>query len=205
MKVLVCGSKGKMGVRYSRIIKELGHEVVEWEIDSKGTPPKCDRAILATPTDTHFKLCLELVASGNSVIMCEKPLSKSPQEIKELQKLDAKINVVNNWMLTPGLKFKPSENAIYYNNCYTGKDGLYWDCCQLIYMGTGNIEIETDAPSLVAIVNMRKISLKDIEDSYKAMISAWLNEENEVLWDLDDALKMTEKVINHIGGSNERN
>jgi len=199
MKVLVIGSKGSMGKRYCAILKYLN---VEFEpIDILEQPwdysdiRDCDRAIVCTPTETHFDICRALSID----YLCEKPVSKKPEMIKRLIQLAGDKNIdarmVCNWYYI-GYMYTNLNNEIEYSNYNTGKDGINWDCIQLHYLSNTKAIVSNDTPFFKCKVNGNNnpVYLGDIEHSYITMIKAWLRDPKD-LWSLEDALKATEKVI----------
>lgn len=203
MKVLVIGSQGNMGRRYVAILKRFGHEVIERDIVDKTHPylnyKEIDKAIVATPTGTHFDICRYL-AINKVDYLCEKPVSKDPGEIKELINLNKKFGVdgrwVCNWAFTShATRFEIGKSSyISYNYYNTGKDGLKWDCIQLAYLDVNYPTIFTDSPIFKAEISGYDITLRDIERSYIAMIGTWF-QHPKFLWDMEDALKATNKVL----------
>lgn len=213
MKVLVIGSKGNMGRRYCAILKYLGveYEGVDMEWNPRLTTEGYTHAIIATPTYVHGEsifLCSEFVKH----ILCEKPISKSIESIKHCMNIGATdftdIRMVCNWKYALGNR-EPGDVDIHYSNYNTGKDGTGWDCIQLIYLAN-NLEVNTDTPFFSCrathpnAANYKLdesdfdiITLADIEQSYITMIKNWLEIDGRTneLWDLEDALKATEKTI----------
>lgn len=197
MRVLVVGSLGNMGRRYAAILKHLGHEVVGVDVGTK-IPSKLDAAIVATPTDTHYGVCKVLSKKGYRYL-CEKPVSKSPKEIESLMRYDAKYGgcgyMVNNWARTLLRYVKPNSQNVYYDCWNTGKDGLLWDCIQLVYLAKGRPhQLESESPTFSAWLGTTRITLGVIELSYIAMVRSFLEGDDKRLWTLQDALAATQKV-----------
>lgn len=215
MKVLVIGSMGSMGRRYCAILKFLGVEHVgidrddsdfEWNslydsFDVEG----CTHAIIATPTEKHYENIIWALSKYVKNVLCEKPVDKDPGRIQRLDFLEKQnrvdIRMVCNYKYAFG-DIPISERDIEYSNYNTGKDGTGWDCIQLIYLAK-KLTINTELPFFKCQYTdpecncKKEITLHDVEISYINMIRHWLklqNRENN-LWDLNDALKATEKVI----------
>ncbi len=200
MRILVIGSKGNMGRRYIAILKYLGVEAIEFEVNDRiWDCPSFDRAIIATPTDQHGAMCLAM-AIEKRPFLCEKPISKDPDEIVRIMDLCEKNGVdgrmVCNWAFAHRMQsyLEPNSCDIQYNNYNTGKDGLAWDCIQLIYLAKGMPDLKTDAPNLDCTVDGYFIDEAMIAESYIKMIVRWLEDPTK-LWSLEDAKKATEKVI----------
>jgi hypothetical protein len=198
MKVAVFGSNGSMGKRYMAILKFLKIKAVPIEIGDTWDSTTFDRAIVAIPTDDHFDLLTELLPL-NKPILCEKPLSKDLKEIKILENLDKYgwIRVVSNWNFLPQVLF--IHNEVEYDHYNTGKDGLFWDCCQLLMIARDSkCEIKNTSPVFKATINNLSVSLDDIAMSYVTMVQRWMVNKND-LWILSDAYEMSSRVINRIG------
>lgn len=223
MKILILGSLGSMGKRYTAIVKWLGHTPVCYDAAmgkfSVSLYKGIDHAIVATPTDTHYEWCNSLINMGIPTL-CEKPVSKNIDEIKALitwaKERNTDVRMVCNWAFTVKKTFeeffagttpmwKPNSNTIRYNNYHTGKDGLYWDAIQLVYLSKSkrHLHLYTESPTLSALFNDQySIGLDDIASSYIEMIMEWLHPNPKSrLWDLNDALKATNKVISYMKGS----
>ena len=199
MKVLVVGSLGSMGKRYCAILKYLDIDYVGIDLE-EDTKEAFTHAIICTPTDTHIKWvwhCVEVYQIKN--ILCEKPISKNPEEIKKLAKLKdcgANIRMVCNWKYC-----LPKDVDIAYSNYNTGKDGTDWDCIQLIYLAK-ILTIDNTLPYFECRYKKdglwnNILSLSDIEQSYLTMIQNWLELDGKKndLWGMQNALEATESVI----------
>lgn len=202
MNVLVIGASGNMGRRYCSILQYLRQTPIKVDIgDNCFGCQEYTHAIIATPTDTHFEICKKL-AELDKTYLCEKPLSKNPDEIKELIAIEGRTKskgyMVNNWSFATGFVgafFGINKDMVYYNNWNTGKDGVLWDCIQLIYLAKDfNIQICTGSPVFRAFCGDNNVSLTDIDKSYISMIDNFLSSK-KYLWGLQDALAATEKVI----------
>lgn len=210
MKVLVLGSKGSMGRRYCAILEYLGihyfgidkeDEKYDYNIENGiYDKHKFTHAIIATPTEYHGQTLRDFCLNIPHVL-CEKPVSKQSSMIEWMRDYHPHVNMVCNWKYAIGNP-KPGTHDIRYSNYNTGKDGLGWDCIQLIYLAR-NIKISTETPFFECMTvdpecNCEKlITLSNIENSYIQMIEHWLglNGKENDLWDLNDALKATEKVL----------
>ena len=201
MKILVIGGLGSIGSRYCAILKWLG---IEYEILDIGMgrleAREFDRAIIATPTETHYDYCKQLVEMGKP-FLCEKPVSK---DLKECEELAAIKNgyVVNNYEIIYRRKWNTSSKEYPPNisyHCYkTGKDGLDFDCSQLIYMaGYGFLTLTKDSPIWSLRMNGDIVTYKELEESYVWMIQAWLLDFKEWLWTMRDGYEMTKAVLEY--------
>lgn len=203
MKILVVGALGSMGQRYIACLKFLKQDVVE--IDVGGMWPRnIDRCIIATPTNTHYDMCVKAI-SYRIPFLCEKPLDKDPDKIQDLIERSYKYSVLGhlvcNWRFLDQMGEK-KQNQIYYDFYNTGKDGIGWDCIQIIYLDHHWPQIKTDSPLFDVKVNGKTVTLRDIAQSYITMLKAWLDIREGLgfvpgLWDLKEAQEATIKVINY--------
>jgi len=181
-----------MGRRYSAILKELGVDYTG--VDKGDEFPEYDKAIICTPTPLHMEACMAVAAKGKN-FLCEKPISKDPQNISRLIEFCDKMKVdgrmVCNWAFAG--KYRSSAKHVYYNNYHTGNDGFYWDTIQLTELG-GDVILNKDASVFEAAIDFQRITLQDIAKSYFSMIEAWI-EQPKKLWSLNRALHATEKII----------
>lgn len=213
-KVLLIGCNGSIGRRYAAILKFLGIEYNGIDVHNENLlydVKKSDfsHCIIATPTNTHFDMCKKIALKGIP-FLCEKPLSKSPEECKEIIKIANECMVsgfvVNNWAHTYkiGGVWQPNTCKVFYDNYHTGKDGLLWDCCQLVYLSdkAENMHLLTLMPYMQAMIGGYTITHEDVAVSYIKMIrtftSVGMNPFLSLgLWSLRDGLAMTEKVIEY--------
>jgi hypothetical protein len=201
LKILVIGGLGSIGSRYTCILKYLGHEPIVWDIRAPFSEDVKDidqfefeKAIIATPTATHFYWCKRLIELKKPFLV-EKPMSKDIKECEELVELDKNKlgRVVCNY------KFL-TQSPTLYDFYKTGTDGVIWDCCQLVYLNP-NIEIRTQSPIWTLMSGFNNHSYEELEVSYIRMINDFLDE-GKHLWNLEDGLKMTQAVLTRIERDN---
>ena len=203
--ILLVGSRGNIGGRYAAILRYLKIDFVGVDVGDKWPDPSTyDKAIVATPTSTHYKICLRL-AKLKKTFLCEKPLSKNPEEIQHLIDIGADGYMVNNWCHVTEKIIKPNSAKVYYDCWNTGKDGLLWDCIQLVYIARGNnFKINNQHPIFWATIDLRagsnRIGLEKIAHSYCYMIDCFIEEKTDKLWSLKDALAATKKVLKYEQG-----
>lgn len=200
MRILVIGGLGSVGGRYVAILKYFGHEPVVYDLNN----PDCgveypnddwEKAIVATPTDTHYYYCKKLIAKGKPFLV-EKPMSKNLKECQELVDLDT--NKLGHVVCNYKYMLNAKENSLMYDYYKTGNDGLYWDLAQLIYLHPGMI-IKTDSPFWKFENYGRNIPYFSLEQSYMEMIGNFVEGKYEELWSLQQGLDMTIAVIERMG------
>jgi hypothetical protein len=201
MPIMILGCKGSMGRRYSRILTRLGVKNVrkfdieyEQTLDTQGV----DRVIIATPTQTHYRF-VKFFGDKGLPMLCEKPMVTSSLEAEALRKglQNVDFRVVCNWAYVFNQKLLPASNKVYYANETSGKDGLVWDCIQLLYLCSDfDITMKTGVPWDIKI-NGKEVTPEMIEDSYFRMIADWLKHP-EHLWGIDDAVNQICKAETYI-------
>lgn len=202
MKILLLGGNGSIGRRYQAVLRSLGYEFDVYDNPRHEPGSKSfvgyNHFIIATPTHTHLTYLQELSTYDHAAILCEKPLSKVPAEIKKFKSLsayiDQKVFVVNNYNYLP---YAPRN--LSYNFFNTGRDGLIWDVCQLVYLAFKNkvdLEVKRESPWWDFKWGQFQVPYAEIERSYSMMVRAFLIGEYSRLWDMTDALKMSEVCAN---------
>jgi len=206
-KILVCGHKGSIGSRYMAIIKYLGHEAIGVDIkdgEYRMEDMDFDKAIVCTPTDTHFSPAYELAILKIPVLI-EKPVSKQILEIKKIQEVTDQAWMVNNWsMVFPDIQLLPGNNTIEYDYYHTGSDGLEWDAIQLVYLAN-KLKIRTNAPFFDCRINGELVEINQLHHSYIRMIRAFIEGKYNNLWTLDQAIEANQKVEEYLGNSTSTN
>lgn len=201
MKVLILGGLGSIGSRYASILKYIGHEPIIADVkdgldETLESYRPFEKAIIATPTETHYWWCKHLTAY-DIPFLCEKPLSKDLEQCEYLARLDTgSCYVVNNYEFLIK-KFFNKKPSLIYNYFRTGNDGIEWDCCQLINIDP-NVVIRTKSPIWTLYVDGMKVDYELLEESYIQMVQAFLDDKKELLWSLKDGLNMTNKVLERI-------
>lgn len=220
MKVLVIGGHGSIGSRYCAILRYLSVPYTVWDFDTRREqldgPDKLrnccgrsfDRAIIAAPTKYHAAYCHALYDLEVD-FLCEKPMSHSMEQCEALTYRQSRVNtkghIVNNYRFL-FKKYKPKK-YIKYDFYKTGPDGIWWDCCQLVYIADAlgiDLEISNVSPVWTLETGKKKIPYKEVEKSYVYMLASWLSGDTEGLWTMQDGLHMTAAVRKRIRESTDR-
>ena len=205
MIVCIIGALGNMGKRYCSILKYLGHEVVEYDVNTDKSLGDClkgvHRAIVATPTGAHenfFSILLE----REIPFLCEKPVSLNLGKLDWLQKESSErkvpVSQVCNWRYVRG-GLKPNNHKVRYNYFKTGSDGMYTDCIQLLQLsqelGTRNydVSIRTNSPVFDCEIDDQVVTLDDIDTSYLMMIEDFCSKP-DALWGVQEAKEGANRV-----------
>jgi hypothetical protein len=203
--IVILGHKGNMGARYGRILDHLGVDWIGLDQSTAPIEPETIRdavdnsngVIIATPTETHVPL-LKLVADLETPVFCEKPITKNLKELRE-------ILVKYQDSYTPFsmvLQYKELLNDVSfgnssYNYFKTGKDGLEWDCIQIIGLAKGHVEIKNDSPIWECTLNGQKLNLSDMDQAYIWNVQRWLNGQYQSLKEVYEIHERVEKFINN--------
>jgi len=196
---LIIGSEGSMGTRYKAILKHLGEnfqctDVMHSEEHVLEKAEKADQIIVCTPTPSHAVILRNVIPTGKK-ILCEKPISKSLNELDEIFNLCHKHN--SNFNMTfqyqELVKNRPySKHLTHYNYFRTGKDGPIWDCLQIIALANGEVEIKNNSPIWTCAINGYALTIADMDGAYVSFIQKWLK--NEINQDHNQLFKIHEKV-----------
>lgn len=199
-----------MGKRYQAILKYQDVPFECLDLDNLEDGPallsKAEKIIIATPTDTHLNL-ISMVAPYKVPVLCEKPITKSRDELLHLEQI-AKTHSLNLTMMMqyselPGFAFGPQS---YYNYFRHGNDGLIWDCMQIIVLHKGRHEdlvLHEKSPVWECKINGRWVDLREMDLAYIDFVSKWLTKlktshSMEYLIQIHDKVRAYEEHCNAI-------
>lgn len=197
-KVAVIGARGNMGLRYAMILKEYCYvDVIEVDVNNYITCDlsKCDGFIIATPTENHLiDICV--YKQWGKPILCEKPIIKTKADYDCLAKVlesGLDLSMINQYdFLCHG-----NQGHTEYNYFKTGKDGLMWDCINIIGTAKSSYDIKKSSLIWKCILNGDRVNFAEIDKAYinniKGWVSGWRN--------TDYILEAHSKVL---GALNER-
>ncbi len=192
-RILVVGSKGSMGRRYGAILTSLG---IEWEGIDIGEKPTTDfdGVIICTPTHLHIN-DIEYFAT-DAPVLCEKPLSDNYGMVKNICRMARaqgwSLRMVNQYeYLTHPTSSGPSIYS-YYNH---GRDGMAWDCINIIGLSSGPVHLSEGSPVWNCVINGHPLKLSDMDSAYIKMIQSWVYGDHD---NIDYILKAHEKVKNYL-------
>ena len=212
--ILLIGGNGSIGSRYKAVLQALGEEFLVFDVPRaqperlRRYAEKCDRVLICSPTHTHFDYCVEIEAL-NKPYLCEKPLCTNEFQAEAL-KSHRRGFVVNNWaFLRTNYDLDSNPAHISYDFFNTGKDGLLWDVCQLIYiakLAKCSLSVRRDSYYWDVTWSGTEVPYQYIEKSYLQMMRAFLEDNWKELWSLQRGIEMTKLVIDleqQIGGNCE--
>lgn len=180
-KVYIFGREGNMGSRYAAILRHLGHTVTGNDLEDdlvEADIMESDAIIIATPTDTH----LEFIAhcfDYKKPILCEKPLINHPDNIENLREFldlasseEVKLSMVSQYDYYQVDNINPGLTA--YNYYRTGKDGLAWDCINIIWRSKSRVLLNNTSPIWLCSINGTPLRIDLMDYAYIQMIDSWL-------------------------------
>lgn len=191
MKILLIGNKGPTGRRYEKILLERGHSVSGYDIPEYGQRmPDLDRCLIASPTPTHIHYATLMQDRGTPYLV-EKPACSDPYDVDKMTG-----HMVNNWAFVfNNNQLIPGENKVFYRNGYTGKEGFWFDTCQLHILSDGFSSSIIKRPgNFEARINDCPVTLNMIERSYERMIDSWLSDDGRV-WRIPDIAEPLKKIL----------
>ena len=215
-KVLVVGSEGNMGRRYSAILRHLGIEVLGLDVDRLASMSQilsCDGAIIATPTNNHAEQIRKMKRYGFTVL-CEKPIARSFSEVEECIEKYAgpDFQMINQYRHLVPLGTVGDTDFDYYNH---GKDGIHWDCINIIGLSWGKISLGEKSPRWHCVINGHKLNISGMDHAYVREVQQWLegpkNNKSYILQahrKVEELINETQHVdksagLNSTGGTNK--
>jgi len=189
--ILIVGHKGVMGRRYSCILNYLGKKWIGTDIDGptqEFQSKDISGIIIATPTETHAAL-IKVYAEFGKPILAEKPICKDLNQLKEVLYAvkDIPFEMVYQYKQIARLGDGPS----HYNYWNHGRDGLHYDCIQIIGLARGPVELAEDSPIWDCRINGDFLFIEQMDFAYVSMIKNWLKKPG---MDLNEIYAIHEKV-----------
>lgn len=180
MSILIVGSEGSMGKRYQAILRYLEQpflcEDIEDSVSIEEIEENVSGIIIATPTETHTELIREFLPFKKP-ILCEKPITKNLNELRELRKeiQDAGIRFQMMFqykhLINPHLP--PGES--YYDYFRHGNDGLVWDCLQIVGLAKGELKLKEESPVWRCRINGHHLSSEFMDAAYVYSVNDWIH------------------------------
>lgn len=177
--IVLFGAKGSMGRRYLSILRFLKIPCIAYDRGDFSLEDVVDKlrssdgAIVATPTDMHLALCSLIAAETPTVpILCEKPLSKKLGEVEAILGFPNRITMMTQYaMLDPSSVDGHETVYDYYDS---GKDGLGWDCIQLLGLARGPVDLRAESPVWRCVLNGRRLTLHEVQQAYVEFVDTWM-------------------------------
>ena len=172
--ILLVGANGSMGKRYRAILKQLGQSYYPVDIGQMcNDVTSIKGSIIATPTETHYSIIKKVAPYGP--ILCEKPVCKSLSDLNDtvdfIRDNGVSFTMMNQYKLLDEQFAIGHSSYDYYN---TGKDGLAWDCMQIIGAARSTVSIKDSSPIWECKLNGRQISIANMDRAYVEFVEEWL-------------------------------
>ena len=158
-----------------------------------------DGAVVATPTGTHIEVIRDLVSMNPEIhIHCEKPIALCSKEAEEAFAMAPNLRMVNQYKFAAALTdlSQESNDATYYDYFRTGKDGLYWDCINIVGLAESTVTVSNKSPLWRCSINGQPLSLQDIDAGYIADVADWVEDGGTNLEYAIEAHRKVEWLIN---------
>ena len=191
--ILLIGSEGSMGKRYQSILNYIGKAYVPHDQVTGGNYDekleKCDHVIIASPTWTHHDYLLSLAGKGKRVL-CEKPITHDKKQFNK---------IVNAWSsggltmmmqykeLLVGHDHKSYNGETYYDYYHSGRDGLDWDCIQIIALANTRPTLNNKSPIWKCCINGVEIERGDMDQAYVNYVQRWLMGADQSIFEIIEA------------------
>ncbi len=179
MSTLIIGNKGSMGIRYQAILNHLRKPFVG--IDKGGPIPAedFDSFIIATPTETHASI-IQMLSPYKKPILCEKPVSKNIGEVTEiLHQVSADKTPFKMMLQYEVLSANTTTGLSLYNYFRHGRDGLAWDCIQIIGLARGEVSLSEESPIWQCWINGKELSLSHMDYAYVKYVDDWFKQPHQ--------------------------
>lgn len=192
-----------MGRRYQAVARYLGIDCSGCDISSNRVeriPPKDSLVLIATPTEHHLNDCFSYLATGEHDVLCEKPIIKIRDDLEKLKGINLdRLYMVNNYCYVNTKKWNHIGKITCYNYYMSGKDGLIFDCIQLLGLADekDEIRLENNSPIWKCAINGFYVEHESIDTSYVDMIKDFFHE-RKYLWAGQKIIEVHEKVLKYI-------
>lgn len=183
--VHIIGERGNMAARYKAILDYLDVKWTGHDFDRDLSFPTiydlCEEAggfLICTPTEWHLTN-LEEYLQFDKPILIEKPISKNLKDLEEFaEKYHSKLHLITmvdqyNFLARTE---KSTDVCTTYDYFKSGKDGLFWDCINIIgrHDETKRLNIVNESPIWNCKINGWKFHLSDMDQAYVDMVEEWL-------------------------------
>jgi hypothetical protein len=197
----IVGYKGNMGRRYAAICK---YEGIKYSgNDSTGAIRESEKYIIATPTDTHAHILLDIATtiSKPASFLIEKPIDrnfkKGLRAIEAAESLGHKVYMVNNYAYySEGII--EDEGDTHYDFYNSGGDGIAPDCIQLIHLARNGVGyLKNENPVWDCMINGTQLNRELIDICYIRMIKDFYSDGKlyNRLWGREDIAAAHDKVV----------
>jgi hypothetical protein len=195
------GGLGRIGRRYQAILEHLDIPYKIIEVGDHLSWYPIEKAIIATPTETHFEIADECRAIGVPYLL-EKPPTKDLDQATRLSAFGKGLTpgfIVNNYAFLSEEPWWPQDiRSITYDYYNTGPDGLKWDLCQLLWiakMKRASFCGRSVSPKWRVTINDEFVMYEELENAYIKMVEAFAAGDHHKLWRISDAYPMVKTIL----------
>jgi hypothetical protein len=175
--IAIIGGKGNMGRRYGAVLDHLGVKHTAFDKDDwmhARETAGITGVIIASPSDSHFENLDQYSANKDIPILCEKPVVKDEKQLEQILSWGLKLTMVNQYSYLID-KSVGSGDITYYDYWNTGKDGLEWDCINIIGAAKNKKAfINNKSPVWRCALNGQILNSSEMDQSYIDMVKDWL-------------------------------
>ena len=172
-----------MGTRYAKILEEEGIEFYVLDQHNLGAAKRLfehtTKAIIATPTELHTQYVTKCI-EREIPVLCEKPITKNVDELERIlnhRNAEVFLHMVCNYKYAYQKAKDRYGDQLFYQDKKTrymfensGKDGLAWDCIQLIYLAEGRVQFGRSGKTWTCYINGVPIRYQDVIEGYRQML-----------------------------------
>lgn len=133
-----------------------------------------DAFIIASPTMAH-EGHIEWFSQFKKPMLCEKPICVGIPELAI--KNTNLIQMVCQYKYLSPYDFYRDNDTSYWDYWNSGRDGLVWDCIQVIGLAKNKITLENTSPKWRCKINNHTYQIQSMDFAYIEMIKKWLNKE----------------------------
>lgn len=189
LRVALWGASGNMGRRYTAVLNALGDSIIPIDVHQSETErlalsAGADCILVATPTETHETI-LKQLAQLHIPVLCEKPICKDLKALEAILKLYYQnrtgFRMINQYAsMVPQ---PPNQGPTYYDYFNHGKDGLAWDCVNILGLAGGEVALAEKSYYWRVCINGDVLSHSNVDFSYFDMLKKYRREMNRSMDD----------------------
>lgn len=200
--VTIVGGKGNMGKRYRAIFDHLHINYRIVDTDTEPANGETDAFLVVTPTDTHMRVCADLL-QWKKPVLCEKPVVRNLPQLRllvgfyEAQKVPFSMIMQYRELI----KTKSSGQS-WYNYFNHGKDGLAWDCMQTLALAKGEVTLGENSPFWNCQINGEQLHIAEMDGAYISFIRKWLDDPGYNSENVVKAHESVERYLRNTGAWN---
>ena len=212
MKLCIIGGKGNMGRRYAAIANMENMYFHSIDVNDP-IPTDFTHYLIATPTETHEAVLTNLCNMREEPVkvLIEKPYTiiknndmNAFQVLGKLSTLGHKIYMVNQYAYYSH-DLCDNEGPTYYDYYHSGKDGIMWDCIQIIHLARNGVKfLNNQSPIWHCMINGVKLNRELIDLCYVKMLKDFCSDGKLYgrLWGIRETRQAHQAVMKYEAGLN---